>query len=271
MIAQNENSRTAELHAFSHPRYFYGQLLDVRHFESEHSYFQGKMWLLNRLIHGYGVVCGLDVRPGDDPGTVVVTPGVALDPWGREIIVPCESKPVRIEPLPDDPPTQDGGDPTPQLQQSYVRSKEPCEGWVHLAVCFQSRDCDPEPVLAGSCDASSRCAMGAVRESYCIPQPRPGQAARPDINGTLHEIYKCRPADYGELVEYVTRSCNPCLPCGDPCIVLANIRQPKTGGRVEEIDINVRPIVYNLDLLCNMILSTTGEPPKNRGGKNQSA
>ena len=73
-------------------RYFYGKLLDVFHFEMEQNYFNEKRWLLNRLISGYGVVCGLNVTLGPDGQSVVVSPGTALDKCGREIIVCQQSE-----------------------------------------------------------------------------------------------------------------------------------------------------------------------------------
>jgi hypothetical protein len=76
--------------------YFYGKLLDVDQFELETRYLNAKRWLLNRLVTGYGVVCGLDVLPGDETNEVWIGPGVALDKWGREIIVPAKVGPVVI-------------------------------------------------------------------------------------------------------------------------------------------------------------------------------
>lgn len=67
-------------------RYFYGKLLTVRDFETEQKYFNDKHRLINRLLHGGGVVCGLQVVAVDDK-TVSVEPGMALDYLGREIIV----------------------------------------------------------------------------------------------------------------------------------------------------------------------------------------
>ena len=54
-------------------RYFYMKLLDVYHFELETNYLNDKRWLLNRLVFGYGVVCGLDVKCGPDDNTIIVT------------------------------------------------------------------------------------------------------------------------------------------------------------------------------------------------------
>jgi hypothetical protein len=67
-------------------RYFYGKLLTVRDFESEQKYFNDKRRLVNRLLFGSGVVCGLQVVAIDDQ-TITVEAGVALDSAGREIVV----------------------------------------------------------------------------------------------------------------------------------------------------------------------------------------
>jgi len=46
---------------FERLNYFYGQLLGVRDFQAEQAYFREKLKLHNRCLHGYGVVCGLEV------------------------------------------------------------------------------------------------------------------------------------------------------------------------------------------------------------------
>lgn len=67
-------------------RYFYGKLLTVRDFESEQKYFNDKRRILNRLLHGAGVVCGMQVVAVDDKSISVET-GMALDYTGREILI----------------------------------------------------------------------------------------------------------------------------------------------------------------------------------------
>ncbi len=77
MNVTDRSGACSDLRGFTQTRFFYGQRLDVRHFESEQNYVKGKLWMLNRLVHGYGVVCGLDVKIGDDHQSVVVEPGVS--------------------------------------------------------------------------------------------------------------------------------------------------------------------------------------------------
>lgn len=81
---------------FQRNRYFYGKLLSVRDFETEQSYMNEKRHLLNRLVHGAGLICGLGaVTTGEDGGKITVTfeeSGVAVDNCGREIIVSAGSE-----------------------------------------------------------------------------------------------------------------------------------------------------------------------------------
>lgn len=65
--------------------FFTGQLLTPDDLQAEQDYHRRMRYLHNRLL-GHGVVDGLDVSAGDD-STVVVSPGLAIDPCGREIVV----------------------------------------------------------------------------------------------------------------------------------------------------------------------------------------
>jgi hypothetical protein len=84
--------------------FFSGQLLGVQDFNQEKNYFNEKRHLLNRVIHGSGIVCGLEINkvelvkencicsPEGNVETISrwiaeVSEGVALDCLGREIIV----------------------------------------------------------------------------------------------------------------------------------------------------------------------------------------
>lgn len=79
------NSR---LELFKRNRYFYGKLLTVRDFQMEQEYFNGKRFLMNRLVDGSGVVCGLQLKASRDK--VILSPGVAIDKSGKEIVVTDE-------------------------------------------------------------------------------------------------------------------------------------------------------------------------------------
>lgn len=71
---------------FERNRYFYGKLLTVNDFETEQKYVNDKRRLINRFLHGSGVVCGMNVVGVDDT-TISVEMGLALDFSGREIVI----------------------------------------------------------------------------------------------------------------------------------------------------------------------------------------
>ncbi|MGD1094991.1 MAG: hypothetical protein ABSB35_23730, partial [Bryobacteraceae bacterium] len=69
--------------------YTFGLVLGVEEFLQSDTYFLAKHYLENRLLHGYGTGCGLDVSVKTSPVLEVqVTPGWAVNPKGQEIHVP---------------------------------------------------------------------------------------------------------------------------------------------------------------------------------------
>lgn len=87
----NSENQGCSLRSFERNQYFYGKLLTVRDFDLEQRYSIEKSHLLNRLILGEGIVCGLEVKPDikleKDTLTIYLSKGIALDCCGREIIV----------------------------------------------------------------------------------------------------------------------------------------------------------------------------------------
>jgi hypothetical protein len=79
---------------FERTRFFFGKLLTAEDLEREQSYQNEKRWLLNRTLHGEGVVTGLEVTPRGGTG-VRVAPGLAIDARGREILL-CRAKIVTV-------------------------------------------------------------------------------------------------------------------------------------------------------------------------------
>jgi hypothetical protein len=72
------------------PVFFEGQLLSAKDLNEGQKYFLEKQRLHNRFLHGCGVVHGLTINvtgTGARGHTVHVSPGLALDCLGHEIIV----------------------------------------------------------------------------------------------------------------------------------------------------------------------------------------
>jgi hypothetical protein len=241
--------------------YYYGKLLDADHFELETNYGNAKRWLLNRLVTGHGVVCGLNVKTGheSEPHVLKVAPGLALDGWGREIIVPHEASVT----IPSEliPPATDhtvpgsanpaGGNPA-QAQQQHP---PPHYTDVHVVLCYQERQEMPEPVLTGDCGPDGPCVPGEIRERYYI-DIRKGKVHAEGRKCHLPDFFQGGEINYPELARYVTQNCHK--PPDDPCVLLANVRvsaHPMGRCKAEEINVTVRPIVYTNELLYHLILS----------------
>ena len=238
-------------------RYFYGKLLDVYHFQLETDYLNAKRYLLNRLVSGFGVVCGLDVLCEPDERHIVVTPGVAIDKWGREIIVPERTPPI---PIPEYLLGQRGGrqgDSRPQ--KGYPRGDEredDDEGVFRVMLCYHECESDPTPVLGGDCGTVEECAAGSIRERYRITF-KEGPAKPVRLHCRIPDLFRGDKLDYEALAKHVSEGCPE--PPADPCIPLANLRPGGDGCDPERIDITVRPIVYSNDLLLEIILSMLEE------------
>ncbi|MET0418457.1 MAG: hypothetical protein ABW022_20790 [Actinoplanes sp.] len=70
------------------PRFFAGLLLTEDDLTALTTYVTAKSRLHNRMLHGSGAVCGLDVVCDPcGPDTVTVKPGYALDTCGNDIVV----------------------------------------------------------------------------------------------------------------------------------------------------------------------------------------
>jgi hypothetical protein len=254
-------------------RFFHGKMMDVYHFEMETGYGIGMRRLLNRLVSGYGVVCGLDVVRGDDPCSVRVTPGLALDGWGGESVVPTETRAV---PIPaglidrvcggDD--HDEGDDSTAQTadrpEQSAAYEGERIhrhrrhddddddEACVTAVLCYRECESDPVTVLAGDCSTSTPCAPGAIREQYHVAF-EPGCTDPIEVSCRFPDVLRHGELDYGALARWVTQECAD--PPRNPCVPLANLRLDcrDDGCEISDIEIEIRPVVYGNDIIVDIL------------------
>jgi hypothetical protein len=270
----------AELSTPVRNHYFYGKLLDVFHFELETDYMNAKRWLLNRMVTGWGVVCGLDVQMVGDGGAIRVTSGVALDSWGREIIVPADSRP---QPLPENGgPGQaehrEGPRAQPSAAESYgsperghdTKQEEPIKEKqaqeYHVVLCYHECQTKPVPVLAGDCDDEMMCAAGTIEERYRI-EIRPGHVAPVSLwDCHIPDAVTRGELNYDVLVRWVTDNCPEML--DDPCVPLANLRvwPGKDGPYCEpdDVDINIRQLALSNRALFYLLMSMLFEATPGR-------
>lgn len=137
---------------FERNNYFCGKLMVDRDFWAEQLYHIGKQRLHNTYLHGWGTVCGLKVDPHPYcPNIrVIIRPGLAIDCWGREILVPKDYE-VELE--------------------SYKKNgnnddKKP----ENLYVCLSYKECETEsvPVFLDDCGCTETCEPNRIREEFKI-------------------------------------------------------------------------------------------------------
>jgi hypothetical protein len=266
MIATSSDT---DVKTFARNRYHHGQLLTDQSFLLEQHYFKEKIWLGNRLITGYGVVCGLDVRLGDDRVSVYVTPGFAIDKRGREIVVPVDTAPLPLPRRKEEEGAGQGekGGSGEKDDERYEHRPDPEDEFVHVLICFKECLSDPQPLAVSECGCEESCAPTVVRERYTVIL-KPGKAPEIPTHCRFPDVFDNDRVDYAALARWVTQECPRVK--GDGCIPLANVRLPRGRGRCEssDIDISVRPIVYTNDLLFELICGLLNEwQPRPRSGK----
>jgi hypothetical protein len=85
---QTASPNLQKLDPLKRVNYTFGLVLGVEEFVQSDTYFLAKHHVENRLLHGYGTVCGLEVVTQTSPILEVqVTPGWAISPRGQEIKV----------------------------------------------------------------------------------------------------------------------------------------------------------------------------------------
>jgi hypothetical protein len=238
-------------------RYFYGLMMDAERFQQDQDYFNHKRWLLNRFVSGTGVVCGLDLTHEKGKSSLTLSPGMAIDRAGHEIIVPSAT-PVDTSRL-----TDAHGKPA---------GAAPAGSTLLISLVYWERKTAPVAVLVPDCDNPGDCAPSTIEEGFRIvvtlagPLPAtpgcvlgsfplpPGAALQSAIAGQVTSGYGATGADLSVALGRFT------LPDG-PLDTVSD-----------------RPLVYNNTLLYQLIVCLAEQVSEIAGtlltyvsGDNQSA
>jgi hypothetical protein len=160
------------LECLCRPRFFAGQLLTEDDLNRLEGYVVAKNKLHNRYLHGWGVVCGLEVVCDPCGQGVVVRSGYALAPCGEDIVV-CDDQVVDIcalinacRPVYDPCPPMPAPGPANTGGVGIGTAPGPCgdvtDRWV-LAICYDerpSRGVTPLRPQTTSCGCGSKSASG---------------------------------------------------------------------------------------------------------------
>ena len=153
------------LQCLCRPRFFAGQLLSEDDLNRLDRYIRDKHRLHNRHLHGWGVVCGLEVTCHECENLVKVSAGYALSPCGDDIVV-CEDDEVDVCALIRKCHQQERTcEPRRRRQPTGCDDEE--ETWV-LAICYDEKPSRGITALRsmGSSCGCSKCS-GAVSGCGC--------------------------------------------------------------------------------------------------------
>lgn len=206
--------RLTELHAPRRNRYFSGKLLSPDDLEREQDYLRGADAQLNRLVLGAGVVCGLEVGVAGDGGSIRVEPGLALDGWGRRIVVPrrCDV------PLPAEPPAS-----------------------MVVRLCLEAREGDPTPAPEGD-------EAGSWIEGHRV-EVREGRAPARADHAAAAAVELAGAGRLDDALAALARAA--CAhPPRDPCVTLATLTATNDGRLAVDASAPRAVVPTNLVLLA---------------------
>ena len=161
-----------EIGVLERPRYFPRQLITPVEMTLEQTYFRDKLRRHNRLLHGWGVVCGAEVCAvrnaegnGWEPWKVRVQSGYALAPMGDEISISKERVlDLRVSSTIGGADSLSGEMVDPWCRPVY---QENLPEWVYVAVRYRevmTRQVRVQPAGCG-CDDSS-CEYSRICDGY---------------------------------------------------------------------------------------------------------
>ena len=204
--------------------YFPNMLLTADEMRAADEYFRVKLRRHNRMLHGWGVVCGGEVIALKTKWQVKVGKTYVITPAGDEICIPED---ITFDLASDSPKAYDPCPrPTPCSPAGAVKAAE--GKTIYLAVCYS--ECNTRPVRihpAGcgcGCDDSA-CEYSRVRESYelvCLDVLPESHQKATDADSKLKKL----------MFEYIDKKDKnlpiPVCPphTDDCCVVLAKITLP---------------------------------------------
>ena len=238
-------------------RYYPRQLIDANTLTTDQEYERHKARQHNRLLHGWGVVCGLKVKanPNDKhPWRVAVCPGFALAPQGDAIEV---SMPVDFDLATGTPSSQDpcaSASPCPPLGNVV---EEADERFAYLAVRYTECYSRPERVPSAGCGCDeSACEYARIRDGFelkvLFDLPESHRRAAEADEAWCQQIKRwARPDEQGPA------PVPPCPECsGDPWVVIARIQLPqKAEAPIDErrIGYEGRRVLYGATALWTIV------------------
>ena len=231
---------SCDIGPFSRNNYFTGKLMLERDFTDETRYHIDKLRHHYQRLHGWGVVCGLEVKQHNSDKCrdrfICIEPGTAIDCCGHEIVV-REEECIDIMQF----------EAIKTLKKNEGERGENPEHTLEIRICYRECPTEEIPVLYDECGCDdTKCAPNRILESYDfdVVVVDPSVRLRPEPP---------RPQDCKDIL---WDSLKDCPHCETPeCIVLARIKKYKVGDKIviANIDNKVRKLLPSTQTLLEYI------------------
>jgi hypothetical protein len=243
---------------FERSNYYFGKMLTVRDFREEQEYLNEKRWVLNSYGLGWGVLCGLKVKPHPEKSDthIIVEPGFALDKNGNEIWV-REEQVIELKDI-----------------EGEMPGSSPPDGETCFYVSIKYYEClvEPSPVPVENCGTvETDCIHNRVRESYKfrLSYNRPDLSDRFDtiVSDLLHCEIDCARFLYNPA-PIINQTCPEREQCVE--IPLAKVCREEDEEQITEEDIdnaNFRKLAFSNEMLCELLSCLRKELWKAHGAK----
>ena len=214
-------------------RFFQGQLVMPDDLTQDQVYFRDKHLRHNRMLHGWGVVCGARVmKHPTDPCKVRIEPGYILGPYGHEIVINSEVEvDLCKEGIDGNAVSPCAAAPDPWCAD--IRVNRPAGLPLYIAIAFS--ECHSRPVRAhghGCGCGENECEYSRVQDSFAIRvlTALPASYSDPMPSASLLNPFRCE-TDANR--NPVARACPPCPP--EPWVILADVSMGDNGA-IQDVD-----------------------------------
>jgi hypothetical protein len=194
-------------------RFFARQLITPDDLIQDQIYYRDKLRRHNRLLHGWGVVCGARIRKGQGDCDIVIEPGYILGPYGDEIFIDQEITVNLCQQGTDGNAISPCSDMTDPWCSNIRVDRRPDQPY-YLAIRYAECQTRPVRVVGTSCGCNEmECEYSRIRDSYAIkllsqlPSTYPDPMPQPDLD----DVARCTP----------DHACPACP--SEPWVILADI------------------------------------------------
>lgn len=231
----SEQNCKKEIPAFVRNKYFYGKLLTVRDFNLEQEYFLNKIRFANKMLHGYGTVCGLEasiVVADENKLEISLTKGVAIDCCGNEITV-IENNPVEVE------------------NWDKVDKNKP------IYIYLKYSECETEPVasISSSSTCEEECCNSRIKETFSLYATND----EPELDTVFTVVsHKDNTTDIlNEIKEkFYENKKTKCSDCQEEGVLITVLTKSGNSFQIDKIkETELRPLIFTNPMLRDLIIS----------------